>query len=101
MFKKKKKVPVTPLAVFQAQGINAIYDEVKQVLGLSGYATITAAGEIHYEKFPVDVERNMPLYGVLKQRVWDTERKYKEAQSDTFNNFNTSKDLTKNCNPEK
>ena len=96
MFKKKKKVPVTPPAVFQAQEINAIYDEVKQVLGLSGYATITAAGEIHYEKFPVDVQRNMPLYGVLKQRVLDTERKYKQAQSDTFDNFETSKDLTKN-----
>ena len=69
MFKKKKKVTVTPPAVFQAQEINAIYGEVKQLLGLSGYANITPAGEIHYEKFPVDVQKNMPLYDVLKQRV--------------------------------
>ena len=94
--KKKKKVPVTPPAVFQAQEINAIYGEVKQLLGLSGFANITAAGEIHYEKFPVDVKKNMPLYGVLKQRVMDTERKYKQAQSDTFDHFKTDKDLTKN-----
>ena len=93
MFKKKKKVPVTPPALLHAQEINAIYEDVKQLLGLSGYANITAEGEIHYEKFPVDVQKNMPLYDVLKQRVMETERKYKQAQSDTFDNLKQVKIL--------
>ena len=96
MFKKKKKAPFIPPAELQAQEINAVYDEVKQVLGLSGYATVTTAGEIHYEKFPVDVQRNMPLYGVLKQRALDTERKYKQAQSDTLDTLKTDKPDFKN-----
>ena len=60
MFKKKKKVPVTPPALPHVQEIYAIYEEVKQLLGLSGYANINKEGEIHDEKFSVNVQQNMP-----------------------------------------
>ena len=84
MFKRKKKVPVTPPALPHVEEIDVIYEGVRQLLGLSGYASVTKEGGIHYEKFPVNVQENMPLYDVFKQRVIETEKKYQQAQADTI-----------------
>ena len=65
--KKKKKVPVTPPAVFQAQEINAIYDEVKQLLGLSGYANITV---VHYDLFWTTKTLKLWCCGACGAELW-------------------------------